>query len=246
MHLNEHIHLIGSGRMGFNLTDEFDCNVFLIHDGDQAVIIDAGAGVDVTPILAEIDRSGIPREAVDRLLLTHAHADHAGGASGLREALGVEVWASPEAAEWVRAGDEVAVSFDRAREPGGYPDHYVFQDCPVAGSFGEGDRISVGSLEIEVIETPGHCRGHLSYLLHRPGGTDLFCGDAAFARGRILLQNIWDCTVVDSCESVRKLARRKPDGLYPGHAEFSVHRGWTHLYDAMASIASAMPPSQLS
>ncbi|HYI24514.1 MAG TPA: MBL fold metallo-hydrolase [Thermomicrobiales bacterium] len=246
MQLTDHIHLIGSGRMGFNLTDEFDCHVYLVHHGGDAVIIDAGCGVDISPILAEIDRSGIPRTSIHRLLLTHAHGDHAGGTLALHDALGVDVWASPEAAEWVRTGDEAGISLDRAREPGGYPEGYVFQACPVAGELRNGDRIPIGDLDLEVIETPGHCRGHLSFLLHRPGGTDLFCGDAAFARGRILLQYIHDCSVVDSCESVRTLYQKKPDGFYPGHAEFSVHRGWKHLYEAMGSIVSALPPPQLS
>jgi hydroxyacylglutathione hydrolase len=246
MRLTEHIHLVGSGRMGFNLTDEFDCHVYLIHHGDDAVIIDAGCGVDIAPILAEIERTGVPRTAIRTLLLTHAHGDHAGGARALHDALGVAVWAASEAAGWLRTGDEVGISLDRAREPGGYPDGYVFQACPVARELHGGDRIPIGDLELEVIETPGHCRGHLSYLLHRPGGTDLFCGDAAFARGRILLQYIHDCSVVDSCESVRTLYERKPDGFYPGHAEFSVQRGWKHLWEAMGSIVSALPPPQLS
>jgi len=246
MRLTEHIELIGSGRMGFTLTNELDCHVYLVHDGDDAVIVDAGAGVDVGPILAEIDRSGVPRSAIRRILLTHAHGDHAGGARALHDALGCEVWASPQAAGWVREGDEVAISLDRAKDPGGYPEDYAFQASPVARELREGDRIPVGSLEIEVIETPGHCAGHLSYLLHRPGGTDLFSGDAIFARGRILLQDIWDCSVAESCASVRKLAACKPDGLYPGHAEFSVSLGYNHIYAALENISAMLPPPQLS
>jgi glyoxylase-like metal-dependent hydrolase (beta-lactamase superfamily II) len=246
MRLTDHIHLIGSGRMGFNLTNELDCHVYLIHDGDEAVIIDAGAGVDIGPILAEIDRSGIPRAAIRHLLLTHAHGDHAGGTRALHDALGCEVGASPQAAQWVRDGDEAAISLDRAKGPGGYPEGYAFQPCPVAHDLREGDRVSVGALELEVIETPGHCAGHLSYLLHRPGGADLFSGDAVFARGRILLQDIWDCSVTESCASVRKLHARRPDGLYPGHAEVSVRLGANHLHAAMENIVAMLPPPQLS
>jgi hydroxyacylglutathione hydrolase len=243
--LTDHIHLVGSGRVGFDLTNEFDCHVYLVADGGEAVIIDAGAGVDIEPILAEIDRSGIPRANVKCLLLTHAHGDHAGGARALHDALGVEVWASPEAAQWVRAGDETAISLDRAKGPGGYPMGYTFAACPVAGALVEGDRIAVGSLEIDVIATPGHCQGHLSYLLHRPGGTDLFCGDAVFWGGKILLQDIWDCSVTDSCATVRRLAQVRPDGLYPGHAAIAVQRGYNHIFSAMENIQALVPPPQL-
>lgn len=246
MKLTEHIELIGSGQMGFNLTDALDCHIYLVHDGDDAIIVDAGAGCDIEPILTQIDRSGIPRDSIRRLLLTHAHPDHAGGARALHDALDVEVHASPLVATYLRTGDECAASFDGLCGPGGYPEDYAFAACPVAGELREGDRITVGRLVIEVIETPGHCGGHLSFALHRPGGIDLFSGDAIFTRGRILLQYGWDCSVVDSCESVRRLTAIHPDGLFPGHGSISIERGWTHLYSAMESIHSAVPPPQLA
>jgi glyoxylase-like metal-dependent hydrolase (beta-lactamase superfamily II) len=244
--LTEHIELFGSGQMGFNLTNPLDCNVYLIHDGDDAVIVDAGAGVDIEPILGQIDQFSIPRDSIRRLLLTHAHPDHAGGARALHDALGVGVYASPLVASYVRNGDEGLASFDRLCGPGGYPDDYTFAPCPVAGELREGDRITIGRLAIEVVETPGHCGGHLSFALHRPDGIDLFSGDAIFTRGRILLQNIWDCSVADSCESVERLASVRPDGLFPGHGTVSIERGWIHIYSAMESIGSMLPPPQLA
>ena len=245
MQLTDYIHLVGSGRVGFDLTNEFDCHVYLVTDGNEAVVIDAGAGVDIDPILAEIDQTGISRDRITRLLLTHAHADHAGGTRGLHDALGSEVWASEQAAGWICDGNEEAISLDRAKGPGGYPAGYVFRPCPVAGALRDGDRIPVGSLEIEVVASPGHSQGHLSYLLHRPGGTDLFSGDAVFWGGKILLQDIWDCSVTESCATVRRLAALKPDGLYPGHAAIAVNRGYNHLYSAMENILALIPPPQL-
>lgn len=232
--------------MGFNLTDALDCHVYLVHDGDEAIIVDAGAGRDAEPILHQIDQSGIPRESIRRMLLTHAHPDHAGGARALHDAIGVDVYASPRAATYVRDGDERASSLDRLRGPGGYPEGYAFAACPVAGELRDGERITVGRLDLKVIETPGHCGGHLSFALHRPGGIDLFSGDAIFSGGRILLQYIWDCSVVDSCESVERLAGIRPDGLFPGHGTPSVARSWMHLYSAMESIHSGLPPPQFA
>ncbi len=246
MKLTEHIELIGSGQMGFNLTDALDCNVYLVHDGHDAVIIDAGAGADIEPILRQIDQTGIPRDTIRRLLLTHAQPDHAGGAWTLHDALSVEAYASPLAASYVRDSDERAASFDRLCGPGGYSEDYTFAACPVSDELRESDRIIVGRLAIEVVETPGHCGGHLSFVLHRPDGIDLFSGDAIFTRGRILLQNIWDCSVADSCESVERLATIRPDGLFPGHGTVSIERGWTHIYSAMESIGSMLPPPQLA
>lgn len=244
MQITDHIHLIGSGAMGFDLTHSLDCHIYLVHDGDDAVIIDAGAGVDIEPILQQIDRSGVPRSAIRRLLLTHAHGDHAGGSRALRDALGLEVLASPIAAQYLRDGDEAKTSLDRAKGPGGYPEGYRFQSSPVT-DLAAGERLRIGAIELEVVATPGHCSGHVSYLLHRPGGTDLFAGDAIFALGRILLQDIWDCSVTESCETIRRLAAIKPDGLYPGHGVFAIQRGYNHIYSAWESIQAMVPPPQL-
>lgn len=244
MQLTDHISLVGSGRLGFNLTDDFDCHVFLITDAWHAVLIDAGGGRDAHLILEEIAREGINPARIDRLLLTHAHADHAGGARALATTLDLGVWASETAAEYVRAGDEHAISLDRARAAGAYPADYVFTACEIAGVVHDGDRIQVGRLELEAVATPGHCGGHLAYVLHRPGGIDVLAGDAVFAGGKILLQDIWDCSVTASCRSVERLAALKPDGLYPAHGPISRQRGWSHLDQAVQSMAGLLPPPQ--
>lgn len=252
MKLTEHIHLIGSGRLGFNLSDELDCHVYLIVTDDDAVIIDAGAGR--TPratqmILSEIARDGIDPTRISRLLLTHAHADHAGGSHALREHLDIEVLASTTAADYLRRGDEPAISLDRARLAGGYPVDYTYHACPVTTELADagGDRIAVGNLELRSIASPGHCGGHLSFALHHPGDAtaiDLFAGDAVFAGGRILLQDIWDCSVTESCRSVERLAQVRPTGFFPAHGAFSIDRGWTHLDQAMAAMSGLLPPPQ--
>ena len=246
MRLTDHITLVGSGAAGFSITHLRDCHVYLVADGAEAVLVDCGAGVDVAPILAEIDRCGVPRSAIGRVVVTHAHADHCGGAAALREALGARVLASPKVAAYLRAGDQRAASLDRMRQAGGYPDSYALRSCEVDGELTDGQRLSVGSLELEVLPTPGHSSGHLSFALHRPGGVDLFSGDAAFANGRILLQDLWDCSIADSTRSIRRLAELKPDGLFPGHGSVAVTYGWHHLYSAMEDVRSGLPPRQLT
>jgi len=244
MKLTDHIYLVGSGLLGFNMTDEFDCHVFLITDGSHAVLIDAGGGRNWHLIVDEIIRDGIDPSQVGRLLLTHAHADHAAGARALSDHFGLTVWASEIAANYIRTGDEHAISLDRARAAGGYTADYVFPACKVTGVLNDGERVQVGQLELEVVATPGHCSGHLSFALHRPGGIDLLAGDAIFAGGSILLQDIWDCSVSDSCRSVERLVELGADGLYPAHGPFARQRGWTHLNQAMRSMAGLLPPRQ--
>ncbi|MEU4191618.1 MBL fold metallo-hydrolase [Kribbella sp. NPDC026611] len=146
----------------------------------------------------------------------------------------------------MRDGDERAASFDRMKRPGGYPNDYSFRACSVDAELSDGQRLTVGALELEALSTPGHSSGHMSYALHRTGGVDLFSGDAAFANGRILLQDIWDCSVAESTQSIRRLVDLKPDGLYPGHGTLALTLGWHHLYSAMEEISAGLPPRQLT
>ena len=41
------IHIVGSGRQGFGLTDDYDCHVYLVDGGDEYALIDAGGGRDL-------------------------------------------------------------------------------------------------------------------------------------------------------------------------------------------------------
>lgn len=65
------------------------------------------------------------------LVLSHAHADHAGGARELQRRLGLKVGASAEVAEILGRGDSVRASFDKMKAPGGYPPDYNYLPCHV-------------------------------------------------------------------------------------------------------------------
>jgi len=200
----------------------------------------------VTTTRWRIEADGLDPSKARTLLLTHAHADHAAGAAGLRERLGVRVLASPLVAQYVRDGDERAASLDVARRAGGYPADFVMCPCPVDEELEEGAIVRVGDLTIEVMDTPGHASGHVSYLLRHQGQLAAFCGDAFFVGGRILLQHTWDCSVQDSIRSVERLAALSIDGLYPGHLTFTVRNGRRQLDKAMQAVASLLPPPQLA
>ena len=118
MQLTEHIYLVASGDMGFSLTHPLDCHVYLVDGGEEAALIDAGAGLGTEDLLAGIRATGLDVSRIRWLLLTHPHADHAGGAAALREAMcGLRVATASEAAPWVSAADEHLTSLDFARQP---------------------------------------------------------------------------------------------------------------------------------
>ena len=245
MKIADRIHVVGSGQVGFGLTDDYDCHVYLLDGGAEYALIDAGGGRDVEGIVARIRGDGLDPARVRTLLLTHAHADHAAGAAGLRQRLGLRVLASPPVARIVRDGDERAASLDVARRAGGYPPDFVLPPCPADAELTEGATVRVGDLTVEAVETPGHAAGHLSYVLRHGGTTSVFCGDAFFFGGRILLQHTWDCSVQESIRSVERLAALDLDGLYPGHLTFTVRHGRRQVQKALQSIAQLLPPPQL-
>ena len=230
MRLTEEIHLVGSGSGGFDLTDPSDCHVYLLDAGSEAALVDAGIGAAADEILANVEAAGVDAGRVRYLLLTHAHPDHSGGAAALRERLPhLEAVASREVAGWVAAGDEAAMSLEAGKRSEFYPADFRFRPCPVDRAVGEGDRLTVGSLAVDVLETPGHADGHLSFRVEAAGRTVLFSGDLVFFGGRISLENTWDCRIQEYAASMAKLAGARIDALLPGHHFVSLRRGQRHI-----------------
>ena len=97
--------------------------------------------------------------------------------------------------------------------------------------------ITIGNLQIETIATPGHSHDHTSYLVTANGKRYLVGGDAIFYGGRVIWQNIYDCSVPDTNNSIQKLATYDFDALLPGHLTFSLRDGKRHVDAACAIIA---------
>jgi glyoxylase-like metal-dependent hydrolase (beta-lactamase superfamily II) len=161
----------------------------------EAVVIDPGD--DPTPLRLELARMGTRTAAI---LVTHSDVDHIAGVAALAEGTGVEVWAPTGEVEELREG----------RTRGGMP---VAAHDPAHLVSGD-DEIAVAGITFEVIDIPGHSRGHVAY--YHDG--ELFSGDLLFAGsvGRVDLSGgDWD-TLLDS---VRSLLERLPPEtvVYPGH-----------------------------
>ena len=246
MKIADRIHLVGSGIMGIDLTDAYDCHVFLIDGGDELAIIDAGAGMGAERILANVQAEGFDPGRVRQIVLTHAHVDHAGGVAKLRGLLdSPAVLASSVCADWVRTGDEEKVSLDVAKKAAFYPADYVLEPCPVDSELADGDSIRVGDLALTVLDTPGHADGHVSLLLERDGERTLFSADAVFYGGYILLQSIWDCRLDAVIRTLRRLRDLEVTTLIPSHQGFSLSDGQRHIERANDALDRLLIPNQL-
>lgn len=121
----------------------------LVDDEGDALVIDPG---DAAPVLAATG-NGLWPAAV---LVTHHHADHAGGIAALRAR-----W--PALPVFAPHDDRIPEASDRV---------------------GEGDVVQVKHWRLSVLEVPGHTRSHIAFHGGSPDAAPhLFCGDTLFSLG---------------------------------------------------------------
>lgn len=248
MRLTPEIALAGGGAFGFDLTSPFDCHVYLIDGGDEIALVDAGSGGvigDSNLILKTIAADGFDPKRIGKLFLTHYHFDHAGGAAELKALLGCEVLGSPLTARTLETADEEQISLPGARAAGYVPDDYRLQACPVSPRLVESAKIQVGRLTVKIIETPGHCDGHVSLLVSGGDRIALIQGDVVFNGGLIFLQNVPDCSIQNYSESVRKLNELEFEAFLPGHLSISLRNGKRHVSAAAAQFAKLAVPKNI-
>jgi len=244
--LTQRIYLVGGGELGFGMSSDPDCHIYAVETGTGLALVDAGTGLNIESILANLRFDGLDPERLRWLFLTHAHADHAGGAAAFRERFDVEVIASTEAAAYLRAGDEEKISLPVAKRGGVYPASYSFRACEVAHELCDGETYRAGEAEFRAYTTPGHCSGMLSFLIEDAGRKCLFSGDTVFHGGKILISNIWDCSLTEYAASLRKLAALNVDALLPGHLAIALSGGSRHIRRANDSMERfALPPNIL-
>jgi len=152
---------------------------------------------EVGPILAAIEQRGWK---LTHILNTHHHNDHTGGNEELVQRTGCKV---------------IGPAGESSKIPG------------IQVAVGEGDKVSVGSLEANVLEVGGHTLGHIAY--HFPGQNVAFVGDTLFVLG---CGRIFEGTPSQMLASLEKL-RALPDDtvVYCAHeytesnARFAEHVG---------------------
>ena len=235
MRLQERIWIVASGDSGFSLSHPTDCTVYLVDGGSESALIDAGCGLGAEEIEENIKKTGHSLSDITKIFLTHGHGDHAGGAWRLAKDCGAEVYALEETASYVSRGDRKALSIDAAVEAGVYEKDFSFHACPVI-PLEDGQITRVGDLEIEAVQSEGHCAGHSCYMTVIDKKKVLFCGDPVYYGGKISLQSIWDCDLAAYIKTCLRLAEIRPEVFLPAHGAIALGRGYLHTEKAAQVI----------
>jgi hydroxyacylglutathione hydrolase len=179
-----------------------NCFIVRTAGSDRAVIVDPG---DEAERLTEALRA-LKITTVEAILLTHTHFDHVGAVAAVAGATGAPVYC-PELEVQVLANIN-----DYVRWPGFGPFESYEADETVAG----GETLELAGITFDVIFTPGHSPGHVTYAARGEGA--MFSGDVLFqgSVGRVDLPGGDWPTLLASIES---LMAAYPDEtiVHPGH-----------------------------
>ena len=183
-----------------------NCSIVFNDETKKGAVVDPGG--DVALILEAIKQTGV---TIEKILITHGHIDHAGGAAELREKLGVQI------------------------EGPNKEDDFLLQDLPKTGAqYGmrdarvvtpdrwlvEGDVVEVAGFTFRIIEAPGHSPG--SVVFFNEAERFAFMGDVLFkgSVGRTDLRRSNHQHLMDAIKT--KILPLGDDVMFlPGHGEAS-------------------------
>jgi hydroxyacylglutathione hydrolase len=172
------------------------------HEGsDRALIVDPGDEPD--KLLGAVEALGVTLEGI---LLTHTHFDHVGAVAPVAKATGAEVWV-PEAEKFVL--DDIMAFVP-------WPGFGPFESYDAEHTLSGGDRLELAGFEIDVLFTPGHSPGHVTFSI--PSESAVFSGDVLF-QGSVGRTDLPGGDWGTLLESIRGLVDGLPEEttVYPGH-----------------------------
>ena len=172
--LGDGIHVVDTGFQ----RPRFDA-AYLVVEGGRAAFVDTGTNHAVPRLLAALEALGLERDAVDYVIPTHVHLDHAGGAGLLMQAL-------PRARLVVHPRGAAHLA-DPSRLMAGV--RAIYGDAEFERSYGgivpvppermlesaDGWRLSLGGRSLEFLDTPGHARHH--HCIWDAASRGFFTGD---------------------------------------------------------------------
>src|SRR6187402_1563805 len=200
-------------ELNFQAGQILGCNVYLVFDLKEWLLIDIGFEETVDEIVELIRKMDFPLSKCKMLIATHADVDHIQGLSKAKQLLKAPVYAHPRAVGPLEAGDKLrtfaqieAQKIDMA-----------MPSVKIDGTLEDGDKIQVGGLKLEVWLTPGHTDSQLSFRM----GDILFSGDNIYRDGCVGAIDAHHGSDIPSfIKSLRRIRESDVKWLLPSHGPF--------------------------
>ena len=162
-------------ELNFQAGEVIGCNVYLVFDKDEWVLIDIGYEETVEEFIELIRKLDFPLSQCKTLVATHADVDHIQGLAKAKQMLRTSVTSHPLAVEPLQTGDKLTTFAEIKAQD-------IQMEMPaveIEHQVNDGDIIKVGDLEIEVWHTPGHTDSQLAFRV----GDALLSGDNIYRDG---------------------------------------------------------------
>jgi len=205
------VYLVAGGR--YNYTNPLNCNVYLIDGGKELALIDSGAGLD-SSVVNSIKSLGFNPKDITLIINTHSHWDHARGNKEIKEVSKCKIAIHESGVDVI--------------EKGPWPYNLKFEPVHVDLRLKDGDIISIGPYDLQVIYTPGHTPDGICLLTTMEKKKVLFSGDTAQAWGILGVTNAYTDFKAYK-QSIEKIADLKADVLLPGHGIFILSNAYEHI-----------------
>ncbi len=189
---------------GPDITDGRDGCVYLMNL-EELILIDTGAGWSVENIIGNIKKLGFDPKNLAKIILTHCHIDHIGGAPEIKKRFGSKIYIHKLDAPPVETGDPILTAAKWYQTS--FPPTLV----DVKFNFPE-EILKIGEQKIVCVHTPGHTPGSICIYLDKDGKRILFGQDL---HGPLLPE--FGSNLDDYGRSTKKLLDLDADILCEGH-----------------------------
>lgn len=197
-------------EMNHQLGQRIGCNVYLVYDERDWLLIDIGYEETVDEIVQTIRQLDFPLSNCRTIVATHADVDHIQGLARLKGLLKATVTAHPLAVEPLVSGNrEITFAEIAAQDI-----HLEMPPVQIEHQVQDGDIIEVGKLKLEVWHTPGHTNSQLSFRL----GNLLLSGDNIYRDGCVgAIDAHHGSDIGDFIKSLQRIRESDVEWLLPSH-----------------------------
>jgi glyoxylase-like metal-dependent hydrolase (beta-lactamase superfamily II) len=198
---------------GVHQVDGVNANVYVLKNGEELTVVDAGMPGNAEKILSYVRKLGEQPSSISTIVLTHCHIDHVGSAYELRKATNAKVAIHVEDADFLAGKRAVPVSkgvVGRLFRVGFF--FFRFHTFQPDITLKEGDIIA----GLKVIHTPGHTPGSIALI--DPKRELIFVGDNLAYRGKISMNYDLFTPDVDQAKlSIKKISELEFETMLSGH-----------------------------